>query len=251
MPKLAGFRLRTAIVTIAAAALSSAVIAPAASAASLVGWWPLNEGSGQTVHDWSGKGNHGKLGSTNGADSADPSWVSGWLGIDKALSFSEGDYIRIPDSPALEPATVTVSAFFRGGASPGKWRYLVSKGANGCKAASYGLYSGKNGGLGFYISDGKKFAVSPLALPSVWNGRWHHAAGTFDGKTVRLYVDGREVGSGKSTTLKVGYGLKQSDSGYIGSYRGSCDLFFSGRVDDIMVWSGALPISSVLGALRR
>jgi hypothetical protein len=31
----------------------------------------------------------------------------------------------------------------------------------------------------------------------------------------------------------------------------ACDLFFTGRVDDIMVCNGALPISSVLGALRR
>ena len=31
---------------------------------------------------------------------------------------------------------------------------------------------------------------------SVWDGKWHHVAGTFDGSTVRLYVDGVQVGTG-------------------------------------------------------
>jgi hypothetical protein len=38
----------------------------------LRGWWPLNEGRGQTVYDYSGKGNHGFLGSTRQADANDP-----------------------------------------------------------------------------------------------------------------------------------------------------------------------------------
>ena len=47
----------------------------------LVGWWPLNEGRGQTAYDWSGKGNHGQLGSTAGVDANDPTWIKGrWFG---------------------------------------------------------------------------------------------------------------------------------------------------------------------------
>jgi RHS repeat-associated protein len=41
----------------------------------LVGYWQFNEGSGQIVHDTSGNGNDGQLGSTPDTDSADPSWV--------------------------------------------------------------------------------------------------------------------------------------------------------------------------------
>ena len=52
-----------------------------ASAASydfpLSGYWPLNEGKGQVVRDWSGNGNHGQLGSTPGVDANDPSWIKG------------------------------------------------------------------------------------------------------------------------------------------------------------------------------
>ncbi len=249
MPELARRHLRRAVMATAVAAASLAAVVPAASAASLAGWWSLNEGSGQTVYDWSGKGNHGKLGSTNAADSADPSWVSGVFG--RGLSFGGDDFVRIPDAAVLEPAHVTVSAFFRGAASPGKWRYIASKGAAGCKSASYGLYSGRNGGLGFYVADGKKFAVSPLAGTGVWNNKWHHAVGTFDGTKVRLFVDGKQVGEGTRTSLEIGYDRPQGDGGYLGGYRGTCDLLFQGQVDEISIWRGALPIAELLDKLAR
>ncbi len=35
----------------------------------------MDEGSGATVYDASGRGNHGQLGSTDGADSEDPDWI--------------------------------------------------------------------------------------------------------------------------------------------------------------------------------
>ena len=42
----------------------------------LVGYWDFDEGSGQTVNDQSPAQNHGFLGPTSTADSADPQWLS-------------------------------------------------------------------------------------------------------------------------------------------------------------------------------
>lgn len=42
----------------------------------LVGYWRLDDGSGQTAHDASGNGNDGQLGSTNGVDADDPTWIT-------------------------------------------------------------------------------------------------------------------------------------------------------------------------------
>ncbi|MCK5331881.1 MAG: choice-of-anchor D domain-containing protein, partial [Candidatus Marinimicrobia bacterium] len=44
----------------------------------LVGYWRMDEGSGQTLVDWSINENHGQLGSNAGVDDSDPAW----LGID-------------------------------------------------------------------------------------------------------------------------------------------------------------------------
>ncbi len=40
----------------------------------LIGYWKFDEGSGQTVFDFSGNGNNGQLGSTGSDDANDPSW---------------------------------------------------------------------------------------------------------------------------------------------------------------------------------
>ena len=58
----------------------------------------------------------------------------------------------MPDDPSLEPASkLTVTAWFKGGAQATS-SYLVSKGGQGCQAASYGLYTGPNTDLMFYVS---------------------------------------------------------------------------------------------------
>ncbi|MBN2130392.1 MAG: hypothetical protein JW741_12890, partial [Sedimentisphaerales bacterium] len=49
----------------------------------LVGWWPLDEGSGTTAHDQSGHGNDGTF-------MGDPQWVPGVRG--GALAF-DGDQV--------------------------------------------------------------------------------------------------------------------------------------------------------------
>ncbi len=76
-------------VSLAAVTATLALAAPSAAQANtfpLVGWWPMNEGSGQTVRDWSGRGNHGFLGSTTAVDDNDPSWIRGRLpGLRAAL----------------------------------------------------------------------------------------------------------------------------------------------------------------------
>jgi hypothetical protein len=217
-------------------ATSLFVISPAFAATGPAGIWKLNEGSGTRVADSSGNGNNGLL-------SGDVSWSSGVFG-GSGLSFGGSDgEVKVADNLALEPATsVTVSAWFRGGSSPGAFRYIAAKGANGCIAASYGLYSGPDGGLEFYISQqhGSVYARSPDAGGGVWNGTWHLAVGTYDGATIRLYVDGTEVGSGTSYPGALEYLLPNSNDFYIGNYPGCTDHDFAGGIDDVMVWGRTL-----------
>ncbi len=156
------------------------------------------------------------------------------------------------DNNALEPTTsVTVSAWVRQDGTPGAYRYILAKGANGCIAASYGLYSGPNGGLEFYVSRGRgsAFARSPDAGQDVWDGGWHLAVGTYDGNTIRLYVDGQEIGSGTAWTGSLEYLLPDSNDFYIGNYPGCSDHNFVGDIDDVMVWGRALGLNDIQGLL--
>jgi Concanavalin A-like lectin/glucanases superfamily len=236
---------RSFAVGVAIAATFLAVPAASFAAGPLAGWWPMNEGSGQTVHDWSGNDNDGTLGTTPGADAQDPIWIAGVTGgAGRALAFDGADdVISVPRSSSLEPKRLTVATWVRSGLSPGPFRHLVSKGGSACDGASYGLYSGSADTVAFYIFDGTNAYVSPPAAASVWNGAWHHVAGTFDGSRVRLYVDGKQAGAGTPVPAgtAISYPLPNSD-GTFGNYANNCGLAFRGDIDTVRIWNVALPV---------
>jgi hypothetical protein len=212
---------RPALVRLCAAgALAVGLAAPATASAgvldSVAGWWPMYEGSGQTVHDLSGKGNHGTLGST-----------------------------------ALEPQNITVSTWVRSAGSPGTNRYIIGKGAGNCDAASYGLYTTYSGGLRFYIYDTTRHErYSGLADPDViWNGKWHHVAGTWDGLSAKLFIDGKLVPGQVETGGVIDYEPPTTGDTGIGGFLGTCDLYYTGDVDDVAIFSQALPVDRYWSAL--
>ena len=232
-------KVRTA--TLTALVVLAALAGPAqASHSDVAGQWRLDAGSGQLVRDSSGHDLDGRLGNSSGADEGDPEWISGRIGPG-ALNFSGGSRsVVVADSPLLEPARVTAEAWVRRAGSPGPFAYVLSKGASGCHAASYAIYSGFAGGLTFYVYDGSNYRLSsPDAGAEVWDGAWHHVAGTYDGSRVHLYVDGVEMGSG-TPAPPIAYGLPSGEAFYIGNYRGSCDFPFTGAIDNVRIWSRAL-----------
>jgi hypothetical protein len=241
------------IATVALAAL------PAAASADfpLVGWWPMNEGSGQVIRDWSGRGNNGTLGNSSGVDSQDPTWIPGVF-MGSALRFDGNDIVQIPDKPILDQQRLTVAAWFRGTSSRGALKYILAKGSQDCDRASYGLYTSGNGGLSFYISAAPgadaQWYRSPEAPATVWDGKWHHAAGTFDGSTVRLFIDGKQVGTGTPANTTIPYN-PPAGAVLLGDYHGTaggsdCDVFLTGDVDGVQIWSQALPVADIWRALN-
>ncbi len=234
-------RAATVIAGLAAAILLT-VAAPAGADIFPVGGWPLNEGRGTVAHDSSGHRNEGRV---EGAQ-----WTQGRF--QGGLGFNgEAAALSVPASPSLEPASVSVSAWVDSGTSPGADKYILAKGANGCLAASYGLYTGVNGGLEFYVSTGQglSWTLSPDAGQGVWNGQWHNVVGTYDGSSVRLYVDGRQVASGTPDTAPIAYGLPTSNELQIGNYPGCSNLGFTGSIDEVKVFNRALSAGEIaLGA---
>ena len=105
--------------------------------------------------------------------------------------------ISVDRSVAAGSTGLTVSAWIRPTNLSDQWQTIVRREdswrrqllAIGRTGKTWGLWMGA-GIAGKYEEFGA--AVDPKILS---DGEWHHVAGTIDGKKIRLYLDGKEVGS--------------------------------------------------------
>jgi hypothetical protein len=230
--------------------LASLALVPAASAdpAGLVGRWYLDELAGGATPDSSGNGlNAVRVGAP--AAIADGRFAG-------AFRFGGSRDAFAGDFPPLRPSTITVSAWVRSGGTPGLVKAVVAQGAaGGCSYSSYALYTGGSAdvpGLRFYIWNGSATVVSPAASNAMWDGAWHLVTGTYDGATVRLYVDAQQIGTGTPTTGPIVYGLA-SNVFVIGNYAGNLgttqecieNTSFSGDIDEVSVFNRALSAGEI------
>jgi Concanavalin A-like lectin/glucanases superfamily len=66
---------------------------------------------------------------------------------------------------------------------------------------------------------------------------------------VRLFVDGRQIGAGSPAGSAIAYDLAEGD-GALGAFPESCDLVFTGDLDEVRIWSRALPVSDIWDRAR-
>jgi len=157
----------------------------------------------------------------------------------------------MPDNATLEPLTLTVEAFVRA-TSPGTFLYILSKGGGPTSAtnASYAFYTGSTGGLTFYTrADGGATYLSDAAPASMWDGNWHHIAGTFDGDEVRLFVDGAEVGTANAAA--IGYNTPFHGDLAVGALHPNSTLGFTGAIDEVRVWASVLTLAEIQARAGR
>ncbi len=205
-----------------------------AAPSGLVSWWKA-EGNAADVMGL----NSGTLGEVVG-------FLPGQVG--QAFSFGGQGYVEVAPSSSLQTGKVSALAWVRHLGVPGHDNYVLAQGGQGCVAASYALYTGL-GNLTFYISDGSTYIESPDSGPGVWDGNWHLVAGTYDGQSVRLYVDGIQAGTETPSTLGINYGL-QYEQFNIGAYRGTCELRFNGDIDEVQIFNRALSAAEIAGAFN-
>lgn len=184
------------------------------------------------------------VGGNNGLTVGGVDFAQGMVG--QAFNFNGVDsYVQVPNSPALESANISVEAWVKGTNVPA-YAHILAKGDNGNLLPSYSLETNSFGGLTFDVSNGTTYTTSQDAGPAIWDGNWHHVVGTYDGASVRLYVDGAEVGSGSPSNIVIAYGLSNTNDLFIGSYAtGEPRFDFPGLVDELSVYNRALSAADV------
>ncbi|HVO52930.1 MAG TPA: LamG-like jellyroll fold domain-containing protein [Solirubrobacterales bacterium] len=237
------FRPRCLVAVLVVALFALAASAASAAADMPLAEWHLDQETGGETPDASGHGND------LGLDGASILAGEGrWGG---ALSLAgEGERAGATGNAGLEPTAVTVVAWVRrkSGEAPGEYRYVLGDGgSDSCSPSSYALYTGGGKGLEFYFYDGSTFHSSPAAsAASVWDGQWHAVAGTYDGSTVRLYVDGNQVGSGTPASGAISYAQTNPDL-VVGDYpvTGCGSHSLRADLDEVRVYGRALSAGEV------
>ncbi len=198
-----------------------AVAAPAApSDANLVAYYRF-EGN---FNDSSGKGNNGE---PNGASIVtDPTrgQVASFDGMN--------DYVNCSNDVSLDiTGKITLSLWVKtndsGNSEDNDW---VAKGDH-----TYAIKHKNSNNIEFFIYDGDWYTAW-YAVDSSFNGVWHHVAGTYDGSSLKLYVDGML----QATTAHVGSIATRTNNLYLGENSEITGRFYAGAMDDVRIYSRAL-----------
>jgi Concanavalin A-like lectin/glucanases superfamily len=201
--------------------------------------YSFDEGEGTTVEDVTGDGHTVTI---HGAERT----PEGRYGDAMEFDAEDGDYLSVPDSPELDfTEEFTLEAWVRPDNGDNDWSPLIDKqipGDEGLSEYAYYLYEGDyeedrpHGGVleGEYLHAGSR-------LPS---DAWSHVALTYDGATLRLYVDGELVDQGSGGPPPVSEGnLEIGGATEQGSY-------LNGRIDEVRIYDRALDGAEVVGDME-
>jgi Protein of unknown function (DUF4038)/Concanavalin A-like lectin/glucanases superfamily/Putative collagen-binding domain of a collagenase len=191
----------------------------------LVAAYGFEEGGGTTTADSSGNSLTGSL--------AGAAWVAtGKFG--KALSFNgSSSMVSIPDASVLDLTTgMTLSAWIKPTALSG-WPCVIMKERAG--ELTYAMYASSPGGQPNVDYTHNGVEVNLLGSPGPALGTWSYLAATFDGATLRLYVNAAQitsmatVSSIDATTgaLRIGGNTVWTE-------------YFNGLIDEVRIYNRAL-----------
>jgi N,N-dimethylformamidase beta subunit-like, C-terminal/Concanavalin A-like lectin/glucanases superfamily/Bacterial Ig-like domain/Bacterial Ig domain/Calx-beta domain len=196
----------------------------------------FNETSGTTASDNSGTGNAGTV---SGA-----AWTAGGK-FGGALSFDGvNDWVTVADSNSLDLTTaMTVEAWVRPATING-WETVLMK--ESAASYGYGLYADNNGNdvgqprrpAAWMVQSGSYFGAEGTSQLPV--NTWTHLAATYDGSTLRLYVNGTQAGSvNRSGSIDVTSGALRIGGNAIWGE------FFAGLIDEVRVYGRALSATEI------
>ena len=222
------WRSRAVAVAVFAAGLASPI--PVLAQTGPVAAYGFDEATGTAVSDASGNGNAGVI---TGA-----SWNTGGR-FGGALSFNgTSNWVTVSDAATLDLTTgMTLEAWIKPSALA-NWRTVLMK-ENGAAGFAYALYASDtashSSGWIRRTSDVDATATSVLPLNT-----WSHLAATYDGATLRLFVNGTQVATRASTgaTVISASPFRIGGNSVWGEY-------FAGLIDEVRIYNRALTAAQI------
>ena len=205
----------------------------------LVGYWPVDTGSGSAATDRSGYGNSGTLSNTT--------WVTAAGDLPSALDFKNDAALSFNGSTSSSTLGVTGFSALNGSYTVSMWVHYASIPAT--QQTFISIASGTNRNqIGFFDNAGartirmwKRLGTTNTSLVTASStpaSGWHHVVYTFNGSTHMLYVDGASATS--STSPAIG----TPDAATLGMRTDAAE-HFSGRIDDVRIYKRVLSPTEV------
>ncbi len=223
----------------------------------LIGHWTFNEGSGTIANDSSGNNNKGILSVTTATldettpTPSAPTYAPGWIPSEApnnyGLKFVNGGYVEIKTDPNYAEGdlnnlqwSISISAWMKADdyrRANGEFanRRILQKGASDNQFRLLAEW----GNMVFHLA-----GVGRLETPLPPAGTWHHIAATYDGNTMKMFVDGWLAGS-LAATGRIGI---SQDPLFLGTKSGSVTVsgdYFKGMLEDLRICNYPLSDSEI------
>jgi hypothetical protein len=200
----------------------------------LVAYYPMDEGSGTLIRDFSGNVHHGQA-------QADPVWLDGQTGYCKAIYFDGSEpqpaWINCGTwNPSEQTGELTVACWIKWGGLNDNWQGIVGK-RDGWDPDPDGpmmWYFEINGANG-YLLFGRRDHYDVGIMDVTIQDQWQHLAATCDRVTGSIYVDGELVTSDDFTL-----GPKEDSALVIGADNLDGANGFFGVIDEVRLYDTAL-----------
>jgi hypothetical protein len=166
------------------------------------------------------------------------------------LSFDGGDQVLVPYSPSLNPSQITIECWvncLEFLTSPNQANWLVCNGHD----VTYGHYAlGQSGPepYSFFFELGPFYHYNLVyTIPQALEiGRWYHVAGTYDGTTMRIYLDGAL----QDTKNVPGFQIGNTCPITFGR-NGDREYFHFGELDEVRIWNYARSQEEIARDMNR
>ena len=197
----------------------------------LVGYWTFDD----DVLDRSGNQNHGSLFGPDYSEDIPPTISTG-----KSLSFDGlTNYLKVTDSESLDFATgigqpCTVAFWFKTYEEQNK--IVMEKGNKQHFVTRMEAFADA-GKISYRMQQDIENQV--MSTQPVNDGTWHHFLSSYDGATIRLYIDGVLNDQANDTGS-----ADNNDPLLIGSRLGAAA--YGGMIDDLAIWNCALDENQIL-----
>ncbi len=157
-------------------------------------------------------------------------------GTDDQLDCGNGSSLQITGSKITLEAWINVNEFK---SQPFAGSVIVKD--QGSNSSGYMIRCGGNGIINFNIGNGSWHEISTPAN-SVQQNNWQHVAATYDGTSMKIYVDG-ELAAQMNSTFTIGNAINSNL--FVGESPGFPGRVFNGKIDEVRIWNVARTQSQI------